>query len=191
MKLIVGLGNPGLKYKNTRHNIGYIVVTELAKEYSIKFKRSYLTNCLLAQASNESAPAILALPLTFMNLSGRAVARIVKRNQIDPEDILVVCDDIDSAFGKLRIRPSGSDAGHQGLRSIIDALATSDFARLKIGIGRPNNKEDVARYVLSDFNRDEKILLTEIIANAVTCSKMWLEDGLAKTMNKFNEGKRQ
>jgi PTH1 family peptidyl-tRNA hydrolase len=189
VKLIVGLGNPGLKYKYTRHNIGYRVVTELAKEYNIRFKRSYLTSCLLAEARVEASPVILVLPFTFMNLSGRPISRIVKRNKIELENILVVCDDIDSAFGRLRLRPSGTDGGHQGLKSIIEALAVNDFARLKIGISRPKNKEDITRYVLSEFDQKEKILLSEIIPNAVACVKMWLEEGLTKTMNKFNEGK--
>jgi len=146
---------------------------------------------LIARTNVDLTAVTLVLPFTFMNLSGRAVGKIVKRSKVEPENILVVCDDIDSVFGKMRLRPSGSDAGHQGLRSIIEILGTSDFARLKIGIGRPNRKEDVARYVLSDFSKEEQILLADITYKAVECCKTWVEDGIVKAMNKFNEGKAQ
>jgi PTH1 family peptidyl-tRNA hydrolase len=186
VKLLVGLGNPGFKYRYTRHNIGYRVITKLAEELKVKFKRSYLLRSLISQTKLGVDIVILALPLTFMNTSGNAVGKIVKRKEIKSEDILVVCDDIDTDFGKIKIRPSGSNGGHQGLRSIIETLGNSDFARLKIGIGRPMRKEDVADYVLSNFSKDEESSLTEVITRAVACCYAWLKDGIVIAMNKFN-----
>jgi len=186
VKLIVGLGNPGNKYTKTRHNIGYRVVKKLAEKYSIEFKRSYLTKSLFAKSLEGPEQIMLVLPLTFMNLSGRAISKIAKRNNVSLGDILVVHDDIDSPFGKIRIRPSGSDGGHQGLRSIIDTLSSDEFARVKIGIGRPQKKEDVVNYVLSNFSREEEESLIEIIARAVDCCNVWFETGIENAMNEFN-----
>jgi PTH1 family peptidyl-tRNA hydrolase len=186
VKLIVGLGNPGNKYTKTRHNIGYRVVKKLAEKYSIEFKRSYLTKSLFAKSLVGPEQIMLVLPLTFMNLSGRAISKIAKRNNVALRDILVVHDDIDSLFGKIKIRPSGSDGGHQGLRSIIDTLSSDEFARVKIGIGRPQKKEDVVNYVLSNFSREEEESLIEIIARAVDCCNVWFETGIENAMNEFN-----
>lgn len=186
MKLIVGLGNPGQNYKYTRHNIGYRIVEKLAEEYKAKFKRSYIFKSLIAQVRLDSELMMCVLPFTFMNLSGAAVGKIVRRRKISLEDILVVCDDIDSIFGKIRIRPSGSYAGHQGLRSVIENLKTNEFARLKIGVGRPEKKEDVVNFVLSKFTKQEEAELDDVINKAVDCCQVWLKDGIVKTMDKFN-----
>lgn len=186
MKLIVGLGNPGNRYTKTRHNIGYRVVRKLAEKYNTDFKRSYLTKSLISKAQISSEQVILVLPLTFMNLSGRAIGKIAKRNNVVLEDILVVCDDIDSPFGKIKIRPSGSDGGHQGLRSIMDAFAADGFGRLKIGIGRPQKKEDVVNYVLSDFSKQEELSLIELVDRAMACCEAWLGSGIENAMNEFN-----
>ena len=186
MKLVVGLGNPGKTYRNTRHNIGFRVVTKIAEEYKVRFKRSYLLKSYIAHTKIGREAVTLAMPLTFMNLSGGAVAKIIKRKKIEPKDILVICDDINTVFGNIKIRPSGTDGGHQGLRSITEVLSGDNFARLKVGASRPGRKEDVVNYVLSDFNKEEKILLPEIIEKAVSCCQAWLEDGIEKAMNQFN-----
>ncbi|HOX53907.1 MAG: aminoacyl-tRNA hydrolase [Candidatus Omnitrophica bacterium] len=186
MKLIVGLGNPGNRYTKTRHNIGYRVVKRLAEKYKADFKRSYLTKSLIAKTQIGSEEVMMILPLTFMNLSGRAIGKIVKRNNIILDNILVVCDDIDSVFGKIKIRPSGSDAGHQGLGSIMDSLATEGIPRLKFGVGRPKNKEDVVDYVLSEFSNEEESNLAELVDRAVACCEAWLGSGIEKAMNEYN-----
>ncbi|MFC1703229.1 aminoacyl-tRNA hydrolase [Candidatus Omnitrophota bacterium] len=174
LKAIVGLGNPGKKYQYNRHNIGYRVVRSIAAKNAVRFKKSLFFSSLLAHSALEESALLLVLPTTYMNLSGRAVARILKTKKISAEDVLVVCDDIDLEFGKIRLRLSGSDGGHRGLASIINSLHTREFARLKIGIGRPESKDDVKEYVLTDFKKSEEQDIEEIIEEAETHLFSWL-----------------
>lgn len=186
MKLIIGLGNPGKVYASSRHNIGFLIVTELAKCYGIQLKKGLASYSLAGKGKIDSREVILAEPLTFMNLSGNAVLALVKKHKIDIKDILVLCDDLDLRFGRLRIRKSGSSGGHRGLNSIINSLKTRDFSRLRIGIGRPQEDIDVAEYVLDPFNKAEKKHLSLIINTACECVRDWVIEGIDKTMNLFN-----
>jgi len=188
LKLIIGLGNPGKEYEQTRHNLGFMAVTDLVKSQGLKFKRSLLLKSFIAQGEIEGRPVILAKPLTFMNSSGRAVIGLVRRYQIDLKDLLVVCDDINLKLGGLRLRPSGSDGGHNGLKSIIAALRTQDFTRLRLGIAPVKKSDDMVDFVLSEFNRQEKPMVSLQIGRAAECCSNWLKEGIVKTMDKFNKG---
>ncbi len=186
MKLIVGLGNPGFFYRNSRHNIGFSVVKALAKAAKFSFKSESGTCSLVGKGKIDTQAVILAMPLTFMNLSGRAVAALFKKHKIALEDLLVVCDDMDLEFGRMRIRPNGSSGGQRGLRSVIDALGAEDFCRLRVGIGRPHGAREASDFVLSRFNRSELAKLNDITERAVECCQVWATRGVAESMNIFN-----
>lgn len=186
MKLIVGLGNPGRLYIGSRHNMGFSVVKALAKAYKASFKRDKEVFSLCAKAKIGEDNVILALPLTFMNLSGRAVVALLRKYKIDLDEALVICDDLNLELGRIKLRPSGSSAGQRGLKSIIETLGSNEFGRLRIGIGRPNNM-DAASYVLSSFAKRQKEQLKEIIIRACDCCEMWVKEGMSKSMNIFNK----
>ncbi len=186
LRLIVGLGNPGRDYAYTRHNLGFLVVERLAEKLSIKFKSSSFTKALTASGAVEDQNVALLEPLTFMNLSGGAVRSYIAKKGVPVENILVVCDDLDLEFGQLRLRTKGSDGGHNGLVSIIEQLHTREFARLRMGIGRPPAKKDTIEYVLEKFNKSEVALLDNFIEEAVECCLVWVKDGIKKAMDQFN-----
>ena len=188
-RLIVGLGNPEKKYQQTRHNFGFLVVGYLAKEAGLKLAESPALKSLLAEGSVEGEKISLVLPLTYMNNSGLALKAIVQKKNIAPENILVVCDDLDLDFGVMRLRAQGAHGGHNGLDSIIRELGTWQFPRLKLGISRPARKEDVVDFVLSDFSLNEKKELPTVIKQAAECCKTWLRDGTESAMNQFNKRK--
>lgn len=187
MKLIVGLGNPGEAYAPSRHNIGFTVVKAVAKKYKAALKKDYTISSLSARIKIAGQNVALAIPLTFMNLSALAVKPLMKKYKIDLNNLLVVCDDLDLEFGRLKIRASGSSAGHRGIQSIIDLLKKEDFARLRIGIGRPNKDLEAADYVLSAFTKKEKMQVSEIIERAADCCQSWVTKGVTETMNVFNK----
>lgn len=187
MKLIVGLGNPGRDYADSRHNIGFMVVKALAKAHDISFKKVFGIAAFEGRAKIRGQFVLLAMPLSFMNLSGSAVRSLVKRHKINLEDLLVVCDDLDLEFARLKIRPSGSSGGHNGLKSIIDNLEAQDFARLRIGIGRPHTAVDAADFVLAPFAKKEKEEIKETIARAQECCETWVTKGITESMNLFNQ----
>jgi len=186
VKLIVGLGNPGDTYKDSRHNIGFSVVKAIAKSYKISLKKENSTFSLSAKGKIGDQNVILAAPVTFMNLSGIAVSALLKKYRVNLNNLLVVLDDLDLEFGRLKLRSSGSSAGHRGLNSIIDSLGTTGFARLRIGIGRPFKDLDATKYVLSPFTRIEKEKVRQIISQAVKCAEVWIIKGITETMNVFN-----
>lgn len=186
MKLIIGLGNPGRQYTRNRHNIGFLVVRSLAEAYSATLKRDGLAFSLAGKIKIGSQDVVLALPLTFMNLSGMAVAALLKKYKAETKDLLVVCDDLDLDFGRLKIRSDGSSAGQRGLESIIEVLGSRDFARLRLGIGRPPRHVEPAEYVLSDFKKKEESELKEVLAQAQDCCESWGSLGIIKTMNIYN-----
>lgn len=192
MKLIVGLGNPGEIYINSRHNIGFLVVEALSKRYKIPLKKNRVIFSLSGKGEIEDTGVILALPFTFMNLSGNAVAKLVKRHKMDLDKLLVVCDDLNLDFGHIKIRARGSSGGHQGLKSIIDALGSQDFPRLRIGIGRPyqENSADISSYVLAHFTGKEKDRLKGIINAACDAARVWVTRGITECMNIFNRRSR-
>lgn len=188
MKLIVGLGNPGRPYINSRHNIGFSVIGTLAKKYKIALKKEKNILALSGKGRIGGDCVILAMPLTFMNLSGIAVSGLLKRHRVASADLLVVCDDLDLEFARLRLRPFGSSGGHRGLKSVIDSLGTQEFSRLRVGIGRPAGESaDEAEYVLSSFGRNQKIQVKELIAEAADCCAAWVNKGIIDTMNTFNK----
>ena len=186
MKLIAGLGNPGLLYKNSRHNIGFQVVRSLAKVSKIALKKERGVPALSAKARLEGMDVVLAMPLTFMNLSGEAVRLLLKKHKIGREDLLVICDDLDLEFGRIKLQPRGSSAGHRGIKSIIDSLGSNEFCRIRIGIGRPKDNLGTSEFVLAHFNTRENNQLPEIINSALDCCRSWAGEGTEKSMNIFN-----
>lgn len=187
MKLIVGLGNPGRVYEATRHNIGFSVVRFLGKEHKAHFKRESGCFSQSAKIGIDGQNVILAMPFTFMNLSGQAVGALLKKHKIELKDLLVVCDDLDLELGRLKLRPGGSSGGHRGLQSIIDCFGSNNFNRLRIGIGRPGTDKDASDYVLSRFHKNELKLVSDTIENAAACCEHWLEKNMDEVMNTFNK----
>jgi PTH1 family peptidyl-tRNA hydrolase len=187
VKLIVGLGNPGTVYANSRHNAGYAVVKAIAQSRKTLLKRDLGTSSLSAKIKVGAKTVILALPLTYMNLSGSAVKALLRKYKIDLVDLLIVYDDLDLEFGRIKLRPSGSSAGHRGLSSIIDSLGVSELARLKIGIGRPHRYVEASDYVLMPFAKKEKEEFFGIINSAVECCLSWVEKGVNESMNIYNK----
>ena len=186
MRLIVGLGNPDRKYEHTRHNLGFMAVQELARQHKGDFHKSAAINGLTARISVGSNSCSLLLPSTYMNNSGAAVKAAAVKSAIALEDILVVYDDMALPFESMRIRPHGSDGGHNGIKSIISHLGGKDFARLRLGIGRPRPGLDPADYVLNDFTAGEKKTLPDFINKALMCVHSWVTQGVEEAMNQFN-----
>lgn len=183
MKLLVGLGNPGEKYKYTPHNLGFLVIDKLAETYRVKSKKRKIFEWGSLILKKEKI--ILFKPLTYMNLSGFAVAEFLRNKKIDLKNMLVICDDINLPLGKLRLRLKGSDGGHLGLRSIIKELNSQEFPRLRIGIGRPNI-QDLSKYVLEEFPSGDKGRIERMIEKAFEVVVNFLKEGPEKTMSKFN-----
>ncbi|OGX09664.1 MAG: aminoacyl-tRNA hydrolase [Omnitrophica WOR_2 bacterium GWF2_38_59] len=186
MKLIVGLGNPGKDYEYTRHNLGFLVVKHLAERLNVGWKLSSFTNGLTAEGNYRGNGFCLFLPLTYMNKSGGAVKQIIETKEFLLDESLIVCDDLNLDFEQIRIRPKGSDGGHNGLDSIIQYLCTDEFPRLRMGIGHPGNKVDVVDYVLEEFSKSEKNNLEDFIGKSADCCLIWLDEGIGKAMERFN-----
>jgi len=185
MKLVVGLGNPGLKYDGTRHNIGYAVVDYLAAAPGVGRWRSKFES-QVTETVEGTEQVLLMKPETFMNLSGRAVRAAADFYKLDVRDVLVVCDDIALPLGKLRVRARGSDGGQKGLRSVQEALGTSDYSRLRIGVGSPGEHWDAADYVLGRFKPGERKVVEDAIAQAGQAVLVWMRQGVDACMNRFN-----
>ena len=183
--LIAGLGNPGPDYRDNRHNIGFMVVDTLAKTSSISIRRVQF-RALTGKGTLAGEPAILAKPQTYMNDSGQAVAPLMRFYKIPHERLLVVHDDLDLPFGTLRLRPSGGTGGQRGMESIVSQLGTRQFARLRVGIGRPPGRMDPRDYVLHPFEGSEQEMLSEICQTAVEAIHLFIKDGIEKAMNEFN-----
>jgi PTH1 family peptidyl-tRNA hydrolase len=158
----------------------------VAEAYGIALKKDNTIFSLINKIKIEGHQVILLMPLTFMNQSGFAVKALLKKYKISLNNLLVICDDLDLDFGRLKIRPSGSSGGHRGLESIIDSLGSKNFPRLRIGIGRPLKSIEPAEYVLSAFSKKEKEQLNEIIKRATECCKIWIGEGIQRSMNIFN-----
>ena len=183
MKLIVGLGKPGRKYGGTRHNLGFDVVDLVAVRHRLEWE-SAPTEAV--QARWRAASVIVAKPLTFMNLSGGAIGELLRFYKIELPDLFVVVDDTNLELGRLRARPSGSAGGHNGLKSIIGALGTEEFARLRIGVGRGDGRVDLADHVLAKFDPEERIEVAEATARAADAAELFVTDGIVQVMNRFN-----
>jgi PTH1 family peptidyl-tRNA hydrolase len=183
--LIVGLGNPGAQYERTRHNVGYRVVDELARAHNLTFAKIE-QRAHVAAGTILGKRAILAKPLTYMNLSGDSVAPLARFYKVDPANILIIADDLDIALGTLRIRQVGSSGGQNGVKHILERMGTQAIPRVRVGIGRPPGRMDTAGYVLTPFKDDEAIIAVEAIDRAVKAAEMWLVDGIDAAMNRYN-----
>ena len=185
MKAVFGLGNPGTGYEKTRHNIGRMVVASWAGKAGIKIAgRRFEARTGVGEIDGRQV--ITALPQTYMNLSGRSVARVASYYRLDPVDIVVVYDDMDLEVGRIRIRPRGSDGGHRGIRSIIEELGSPEFTRLRIGIGRPPEDDDTVDFVLTRFSKEEREVIEGTIQRAHTALETILTNGVEFAMNEFN-----
>lgn len=182
MKAVFGIGNYEKQYNNTRHNLGFLVVDKLSEIYNTPFKlgRKYL----FGKAKIDNEQVILVKPLTFVNLSGFAAINVILDHEIRREDFLVICDDFNLNFGKIRIRRAGSDGGHKGLASIIYHLGTEEFPRLRIGIGPCIG--EATSFVLSEFTQEEKIALNDIIDKAVNLVHIFIKEGVEKAISVCN-----
>jgi PTH1 family peptidyl-tRNA hydrolase len=185
VKLIVGLGNPGGKYRGTRHNIGFGVVDELARRRSVAFDSSPV-EALVAKVRGVE-PVLLAKPLTFMNASGEAVGALTRYFKLDPADLMVVVDEVQLPLGKLRARARGSAGGHNGLKSLIAHLG-EEFARLRVGVGRGEMRRDLADHVLARFEADEAAEVERMTTRAADASEMFVTSGIEAVMNAYNGG---
>ena len=189
MRLIVGLGNPGREYRDTRHNVGFMVADEIAKRHGLTLAMapSQVPDAMIAKKFG-AEPVLIAKPLTFMNRSGDAVAALTRYYDIAIADLLVVVDEVALPFGRLRARARGSAGGHNGLKSCIERLGTNEFPRLRLGVGRGDSRRDLADHVLSKFEADEQSALGEFIARAADAAEMFAAEGIAKVMNTYNPG---
>lgn len=186
VKLVVGLGNPGAKYAHTRHNAGFDSVTQFMGSLPAgRFEESFTAESRLFTGKFRGRVLLCQLPCTFMNASGKAVGTLSRRLEIEPQEILVVSDDLDLPLGKLRLRNSGSDGGHNGLKSIIAELGSEKFMRLRIGIGRPEGANTVD-YVLEKFSGANEEIFSKVLAGAAEAIQMVLTAGMARAMNHFN-----
>lgn len=183
--LIIGLGNPGPRYRGTRHNIGRAVVEALAERLGVSLDR-VRANARLATCRLGEQRLCLAVPMCFMNESGRAVAPLARFYKIPLDRLLVVSDDLDLPLGVLRLRPAGSAGGHRGLESVIAALGTREFPRLRVGIGRPPAGWDPADYVLAPFSTDEQPLAEQVVQRATEAIQTFLTEGIEAAMNAYN-----
>jgi PTH1 family peptidyl-tRNA hydrolase len=187
VKLIVGLGNPGREYRETRHNVGFMVVEEIARRYALSWAQapSQVPDAFIAKRYG-TEPVLLAKPLTYMNLSGDAVAALMWYYDVPVQDALIVIDEADLPFGKLRARARGSAGGHNGLKSIIERLGTTEFSRLRLGVGRGDDKRKLGDHVLSIFERSERAELESFITRAADAAEMFAAEGILKVMNTYN-----
>jgi PTH1 family peptidyl-tRNA hydrolase len=185
VKLIVGLGNPGRKYDRTRHNIGFRVVDDIAQKNRVAVKKRSCDS-LVGELINVGEPVLLAKPQTYMNLSGPAVKALLKSTRSSPENLVVIYDELDLPFGRIRVRQKGSAAGHRGAMSIMETLAGAPFYRVRVGIGRPPQGVEPADFVLQPFSPDEVEQLDAVVARAANAALCILQEGGDRAMEKFN-----
>lgn len=185
MRFVVGLGNPGDRYRRTRHNLGFMVVDELLARAGGGTGREE-EEAWVAEAAVAGEPVLLVKPLTFMNRSGVAVERLLARRDGSPADVLVVMDDVALELGTLRIRERGSHGGHNGLRSLIDLLGTDEFPRVRVGIRKGDPPEDMAAYVLSAFPEEDVLVVQEVVGWAADAVAWTMKEGVPAAMNRFN-----
>ncbi len=192
VRLIVGLGNPGTKYADNRHNIGFMCIDHFANIHSLTFARSR-SQAKIAEGRIADHDIVLAKPQTFMNNSGVSVGGLVRKFKVKTENLIVIHDDLDLPLGRIRIRLGGSSGGHKGINSIVEHLGgNQEFVRVRVGIGRPNGsnsvkgEDEVISYVLGNFTLEEKMIIDEVIPCVSQALESLLKEGLTATMNKFN-----
>jgi peptidyl-tRNA hydrolase, PTH1 family len=183
--LIVGLGNPGREYRETRHNIGFLLMDRLAVNLNTRFTRLQ-SKALVASTTYQERKIILAKPQTFMNLSGQSVQGLIHFYKLPLTNILIAHDDLDLPPGTIRIRPDGGSAGQKGMSSILERLGTDEFPRLRLGVGRPPGQMQAPDYVLQDFSNGERTLISETLNRAMEAVLTFVTEGLNATMNKYN-----
>jgi PTH1 family peptidyl-tRNA hydrolase len=186
VKLIVGLGNPGIEYQFTPHNMGFLAVDRIAEQAGVRVNNR---NCRAqaGRAALEGQEVLLAKPETYMNLSGASVRELVREYDANPEqDLIVIYDELDLPFGSIRIRQRGSSAGHNGIASVIGALGTQEIQRIRLGVGPDHPVGDGARYVLSQFKKSQYPMLDEVLDAAADAVRVILKEGIASAMNRFN-----
>jgi PTH1 family peptidyl-tRNA hydrolase len=186
LKLIVGLGNPGSEYRDTRHNVGFMVADALAERWRVAGGWREKFDALHVKAMVGEESVVLAKPLTYMNLSGQAVAGLAGFYKIDPADVFIVTDDVALPLGRLRARREGGAGGHNGLKSIIQSLGTQAFPRMRVGVGRGDSRRDLADHVLGRFDADERDTVSAAVLRAADASELFLSDGIERVMNAFN-----
>lgn len=185
MRVVVGLGNPGKRYESTRHNVGFDVVRDLAKRWQTTGERVQ-NEAVVVDGNFGGERVLLVQPQTFMNLSGRSVAGLCAFYKVSPEQVLVVCDDLNLPLGRLRIRVGGSAGGQKGLDNILLLLGTQEVPRLRVGIGSPPGRMDAAAFVLQRFDDNESQRMQDAVGSAGAAVECWITDGIATAMNRFN-----
>ena len=186
MKLIVGLGNPGIEYQFTPHNMGFLAVDRIAAQHGVRVNNR-MCHAQTARTSIAGQDVVLAKPETYMNLSGMAVRGLVREYEARPEqDLVLLYDEMDLPFGALRVRPSGRSAGHNGVESVMEALATQEIARVRMGIAPDHPVADGVRYVLSPFKKSQYPVIDQVLDTAAEAVKVILTDGVQAAMNRFN-----
>jgi len=190
VKLIAGLGNPGRTYRETRHNVGFVVADELARRHALTFE-SGPGEALVARARRLGAGALIVKPLTFMNLSGRAVAEVQRYFRIERSDVLVILDETNLPLGRVRARARGSAGGHNGLQSVVESLGTTEVARLRIGVGRGDLRRDLASHVLARFDPEEQPEIERAVQLAADAAELFVTEGIERVMNRFNADGRE
>ena len=185
MYLIIGLGNPGSRYQQTRHNIGFMVLEEIAARWAVDIKQKSF-DALWNRGKVAGANVLLAMPQTYMNLSGNAARRLQAYFKVDTGNVIVIHDDLDLPFGAMRLKAGGGDAGHKGLKSIVTCLGSADFMRVRMGIGKPAGRTPVEDYVLQKFNQDESDRLQQIIPIASEAIADIIQSGLQQAMAKHH-----
>jgi PTH1 family peptidyl-tRNA hydrolase len=185
VKVIIGLGNPGKKYEDTRHNVGFITIDKISDKWGIPVQQSKF-RAIVGEGRIETEKVLLVKPQTYMNLSGESVAEIIKFYKLTPDDLLVIYDDLDLPTGQLRLRIKGSAGGHNGIKSLIQHLGTQEFNRIKVGIGRPQPGRSVSEYVLQDFPAAERPLIDKAVEHAAHAAVMWTREPFLKVMNHYN-----
>jgi peptidyl-tRNA hydrolase, PTH1 family len=185
VKLIVGLGNPGKRYERTRHNIGFLIIDQIAARNKVAVDQN-LCGALIGAGVIEGEQVVLAKPQTFMNRSGEAVAKLIREYKTSTDEMVVINDDLDLPFGRIRIRPAGSAGGHRGLLSIMENLADASFSRVRVGIGRPPEGIEPAEYVLEPFSASEAERLDEVVGRASESVGCLVRDGIERAMGIYN-----
>ncbi len=183
--LLIGLGNPGREYRDNRHNFGFMLIDRLIVRLNARGMKLQ-SKAIVTGAAYEGRKLLLAKPQTYMNLSGQSIQGLAHFYKLPLEQLLVAHDDLDIPFGMIRLRPGGGPGGQKGVASAIERLGTKDFARLRLGIGRPPGRMEAADYVLQDFSREEMKAVSEILDRAADATLSFITDGLEKTMSKFN-----
>ena len=191
MKLVVGLGNPGPEYRETRHNVGFLVIDELTKRWRVSDEWREKFDALHIKTTIGDEPVIVAKPLTFMNLSGQAIAGLAGFYKIDPPDVFVVTDDVALPLGRLRARREGGAGGHNGLKSVIQHLGTQAFARVRVGVGRGDARRDLGDHVLGRFDAGEREIVSAAVLRAADATETYLREGIERAMSAFNAAEKQ